>query len=421
MESCEPSVGWPDLKNPVTITRPLCVSNGRNTEPTRHSQLELAVLVNHCLYVSLQAAAGLRCGDILSRNLDLTRRKGNDPDRPDEQVFVRFESLYDARRGIGRVYGRYRAVELPELERWKMDADWLLRTSWTLCRSDEAEREFVWRADKRIREHEHDRAEHKVSAVKRFIKAASLTDLLGRRNIGMVPLLCSATDRSLTARMHEVRGIGRRMDWRAVVLEHYLDQLVAECRLIRRAAQDAFTAHDIFGDKRTQRTLRFRANRMAEYARFLETVNVRTFSRAFAHVSHELLEISDLLHDSADIRDSAPLKQAQPLIGKIYQSMLLLEQQWRLEEILLVVADRLQYGFHLVAKQEELFVQELEDVIRILTTVDTVTGEKVGERFEMNVVPSVVARVRESLECLHCRPVDLQGIRDNLKAACLPI
>ncbi len=419
----EAGVVWPDIKSPILAERPLRIVNGRVDGQTVIPSIKLVVLVNSCLYAVHEDGHGLRAGDILSRNLDLTRRKGGDTTESSERVFVRYKSIYDARRGIGRVYGHYHEIEIPELARWKMDADWLLRTSWMLHRATkEQEEQFVWKAERQIRKHEKDKSEVKLDALLRLFKIQSMIDSLGRRNTAMIPLLCCAIDRSLEARTQQVRGIGRRMDWRAVVLEYVIDQMQTECRAIRRAAQDALQAKDIFGEARTPKTLRGRANRMNEYAQFLKTVQVRTFTRVFAHVISELEEVAELFHDAASKRDRGPLERARQLLGKIYRSMVLLEQHWRLEEVLIVVSSHTHNVEVLSADQIRLFTEELDEVHRTLTNPDPVTGVHIDTDFETDVLPSVIGSVLSCLTNLRGEEgVYLPALYDGLKSACKPI
>ena len=418
----EAAVALPDIRNPATTKRPLCLSDGSGgvlvLEP-----LELMILVNACLYVVYADGQGLRAGDILSRNLNLTRRRGQDPDNLAEQVFIRYGSVFDARRGIGRIQGRYRSVELPELARWRMDADWLLRTSWTLHRAtQEQEAEFVWRADRRIVRHASDVNESKAAARGVFEKVRELKDSRGRRNFPSFPLQLSSADRRLEWRAQEVRGIGRKMDWRAVVLEHLIDQLEHECRMIRRAAQEALNANDIFGPTRTPKTLRMRALRMHEYGAFLREVRVRTFSRAFTHVADELDEVSDLLHAAAEGRDPEPIKRVPRLLRKIYRSMALAEVHWRLQEILLVASDHAHRRVPFSPEQIRLFLGELEDVLRHLTEADSLTGELLGEGFVTDIPLVVSGNIRLArISLLDTGGVNLRAFKEYLDRACAPL
>lgn len=419
----EPAVFWPELKSPVVTTRALSIVSGSSDGVTRISAIELIILVNGCLYVVKNDGFGLRAGDILSRNLDLTRRKGSDPTRQEEQVFIRYQSIYAARRGIGRVYGRYKAIELPELSRWRIDADWLLRRSWTLSRNDPTgDEQFVWRADGRIRQHLGDKAANKVAALTRFMKIATLTDALGRRNTPALALQCSAADRSLEARAQEVRGIGRRMDWRGIVLEHFVDELRSECRVIRRAAQDAFTAKDLFGAERTSKALRVRARRMIEYAEILRGLHVRTFDRVFDHVARELDEASGLLSEAAGKHDATPLDRVRALLGKIYRSMMLVDEHWRLEEILDVVAEHHHRNQPLSDDQKRVFIEELVSVHHALTTEDSLTKQMIGEGFELNVLPVVIGNVvLARTELTNVAGVKPRQLYEFLKRACEPL
>lgn len=418
----ETEVLWPDIKNPATTLRQLSMSDGNSNVRTL-APLALEILVNACLYVVCEDGQGLRAGDILSRNLELTRRHRRDIGNPAEQVFVRYRSVYDARRGIGRVHGRYKTVEIPELATWRMDADWLLRTSWTLHQAAlNEEAEFVWVADRRVRRHQGDQDEHKVLARRVFEKVAGLRDTLGRRNFASFPLQLDKADRALQTRAQEVRGIGRRMDWRAVVLEHVLDQLHRECRMIRRAAQDALGAETIFGDARTPQTLRSRALRMRDYGGVLRGIRFRTFTRAFSHIADELEEASDQLLLVATQNSALSLPRASHLLRKVYRSMVLAELHTRLQEILLVASDHMARKAPLSPAQIHLFREELDRVSRQLAAGDAVTGESLGEGFGTDVLPIVSGNAQLALIALsHTEGPDLPTFKEHLKKACDPV
>lgn len=418
----EVEVVWPDLKNPVTTRRPLSVADGHGGV-TQIGAINLIVLVNMCLYIVAEDAQGLRAGDILSRNLELTRRRGQDSLNLANQMFLRYRSVYDARRGLGRIDGRYKSSEIPELKRWGMDADWLIRASWSLRRDrPDLDAQFMWVADRRVQGHRGDRADLKIGARALFERVTTLRDRLGRRNTPSLPLQLSAADRLLEARAHEVRGIGRRMDWRGVVLEHVLDQLERECRAIRRAAQDALTAKNLFGEERTPKSLRTRANRMGEYAGLLRDLQVRTFDRSFTHIISELEEICELLHDAADRRSADRLERVRELLRKIYDAMVLAEQHWRIQEILLVVADHHHRRAPLSREQIDLFVDEITEIVRALTDPDPITAESIGATFRTDVVPIVRGQLTlAKLDLRNAEGVDTERLYDHLKKASDPI
>ncbi len=419
--STEPRVVLPDVKAPVRVKRSLVVPDGEKGREV--IDVPVTILVNGCLYLVEEDEQGLRAGQILSRNLDLTRHHGRDPTIPEQQVFVVFTGLNAARRGLGRIDDRYRDDEIPELAGWATDADWLLRTSWTLYKAGEKQRaDFYWRANRRRERHVHDRATHKRAAEDRLIKVASETDSRGRRNPSRIPLLCMAIDRSLQARTQEVRGIGRHMDWRVVVLEHVIDDMRRECRKIRRAAQDALTSPEIFADKRTPRTLRTRATRMRAYAESLKELRARPFRRALSHVLEELEQSATLLMEAAERRDTGPLEGVINLLKRIYGSMALAEEHWRIEEILVVVADHHHRRVPLSEAQVHLYHDELTSIHTQLTSPDPITAELIGSGFRQNVLPSVIASVLLSVLCLRdAAHIDLKALHSHLKSACEPI
>lgn len=427
MDWSEPSVHMPDIKIPATTTRPLYIARRDSDDFTRIDAVNLSVLVNNCLYIVMNQGhrhSPLRAGQVLSRNLDLTRQKRLDPSNLSEQVFVVYDSINDARRDIGRVHGRYRAIKIPELDRWRQDVNKFLRISWTLCRVDPVgDAQFVWRAEQRISQHRADRAEHKVRAAGLLSRVASLTDQTGWRNTPTIPLQCMAADRELAARAQEVRGIGRRMDWRAVVLEHYIDQLRSECWAIRRVAQNALIAADIFSDARTPKTLRTRANRMADYVEFLREVQVRTFSRVFTHVAEELEETCGLLYDAADRRSSTDsLERVRALLSKIYRSMVFIDEHWRLQEILVVVEEHHHRQQPFSWEQIDMFAEELNSIHRTLTTVDPITGDHIDKGFSTDVLPVVLGgTVLARTDLLSTSGVHLQHLYEHLKMACEPL
>lgn len=256
----------PELKKPVHITQTVVVCE--SGQEHRAVLLKLTVLIPKCLFLVYEDTDGLRAGQVLSRNLDLTRESGLDPSISEQQIFVVYHSLFDAARAFGRIFPRYREREIPELASWESDADWMMRQSWTIDQAGPNEQaKFVARAEERVSRHAHDRNPDKVAARERTTQAKKLEDKTGRRNTGRIPLICGAVERGLQRRTQAVRGIGRRMDFRAVVIEHYLDQLRAECFGIRRAAQSALLTKKVFEPgSRTAPEMRKLAARMVAYA-----------------------------------------------------------------------------------------------------------------------------------------------------------
>ncbi len=413
---------WPDLHNPQIIERTLVLSLSK--KDNRVVTVRVVVLIGRCLYLVHEKQDGLREGQVLSRNLELTREIGYNPDLDAEQVFIVYDSLFDARRAFSRINPQYREVEIPELVNWKWDADWLLRQSWTLDEADSQRRsQFVLRAGDRANKHARDRNQEKVAAQGRTRRVALETDVTGRRNIGRIPLMCGAIERGLQRRVQSVRGIGRRMDWRAVVVEHYLDQLRQECFLLRRCAQSALITKAIFEPgSRSAPAMRKLAMRMAHYATQLATIRARPFNRTFRHASHELTEASRLLTLAADAREGTYANLAKAQLATTYRSMCLLEQHWRIEDILTTVSTLFHRRKKLQTDQVVMMKDELIDVLGHLERPDPHTGELIHAGFKRpDTVEDTMLRLRSCIALLSQESIKLKDLRIQLKAACRPL
>jgi len=139
----EPDVRWPDLEKPVVIKRDLVLVLHQKTSKKSDlivcADISLEVLVNGCLYVVAEDSDHLRRGQVLSRNLDLTRKHSGSLQDQASHCFIRFDGVNDARRGIGRIDGRYRRVESPDLTEWRKQLDWMMRQAWSLHKDEAVE------------------------------------------------------------------------------------------------------------------------------------------------------------------------------------------------------------------------------------------------------------------------------------------
>ncbi len=413
---------FPDLKNPTYATQTLVVCQAKQEHRT--ITLSVIVLVPSCLFLVEKDVEGLRAGQILSRNLELTRESGLDPDVVEQQIFVVFNSLFDASRAFGRIDPRYRTREIPELRSWETDADWMMRQSWTIDQvGPDEEAKFVARADERAARHLKDRNKGKVLARDRTAQAGSIEDKTGRRNSGRIPLLCGSVERGLQKRTQAVRGIGRRMDWRAVVVQHYLDQLRSECFAIRRAAQSALLTKKIFEPgSRSAPEMRKLAERMTSYAQTLKTLCARPFTRRFTHVARELEEASKLLVESASMRNGASADLAKTQLEITYRSMCLFEEHWRIEEMLATASHCLHDKQSLTQHQVTVMHSEQEQILDRLTHPEPVTGSLIHEGFKRpDTVEDAVLHLRSCIEDLKTVPLDLKQFVAHLKAVCKPL
>ncbi len=425
----EPRVVWPSLDRPIHIERDLVFvqgrANGTEGEKKFLTAVALEVLVNGSLYVVIREGHGLRKGQVLSRNMKLTEVGDGDRHDPSSHHFIRYDDVYNARRALGRLHGNYKRAEVPSLRGWSSQLNWMMEMSWTLHKAGEGDKnQFVWVAEQLIDQHGRVRDSNKVSAIGRTRKAGTKTDATGRVNTGMIPLLCSAANRSLTRRIQAVRGIGRRMDWRAVVLEAYIDQLREQSQVIGRAAKQRLASAHVFGDKRTKGSVERHANRMRSYAERLGQIHARPFSRAFMHVGAELLLGASSMSYAAETLDSDRMEESAAILRRIYRSMKMLEYHSRLEEILVLVAEAHHRGVEVEGRTLTLCIEELSRVHSLLTQNDSFTGESLEEGFRN----SVLARVVSSMQL--ARLALLHGVADgesktsvaykNLKEACAP-
>jgi len=425
--TCEPSVEWPDPERPVVISRALTLIKDKE-EPSVFMNVKLEVLVNGVLYLVLEDRDGLRRGNVLSKNRQLTKKHGGSEERPLSHCFICYDNVNDARRGIGRLDGTYRLLEIPNLREWQDRLDWIMQRSWTLHRvGDEEQQRYAWFAAQTVEEHRSVRDERKVHALQKTRATVSILDRLNRRNPGRIPLMVSSADLSLVRRTQAVRGIGRRMEWRGVVLEAYIDRLRAKCREIQRAVQQKLSSDSVFSEKRTPRTVRLCSERMSAYSEHLRTLGARPFSRAFEHAAADLGQAARYLHEAAEERSGDKIEQAKGLLHRVYRSMRMLEFHWRLEEVLVVVAAAHHRGKELSGSELVLATEELASIHSRLNAHEELTGEPFEHGFERHILPRVLPLVHQARGALmNVRHGKSNGTSytsvayGHLKAACAP-
>lgn len=338
-EKLEPDVRWPDILKPVVIERDLILLL-KSDHCVAVVGIKLEVLVNGCLYIVVtEDYNGIRRGEILSRNLKETKKRGGSLEDPRSHVFIRYSDINAARRGIGRIDGTYRKVETPNLSEWRKQLDQMMRLAWTLHRVDGPEEKFEWIAEQAVYKNKRVVDEKKVQAHKKTVKAASKKDKLDRHNTGMIPLLCGAADDRLFGRIQTIRGIGRRMDWRGVVLENYIDQMRSKCQEIQRDVEQKLSSDTLFGDKRTTQRVRHSASDMHGYAKHLRMFNVRPFMHALAHAADDLESAATRMDEAATNANASKMEDVGCILRRIYRSMRLLELHSHLEEVLVIVAE----------------------------------------------------------------------------------
>ncbi len=435
----EPDVQFPDLEKPVIVTRPLCVvrtEDGKKKATYNFlKEVRVEVLVNERLYVVCEDTGSLRRGNVLSRRMDLTVKEFGTIGAgiAASHCFMVFDGVNHARRGLGRIDERYKKVESPELSEWQKQLNWMMRKAWTLHRDTETGvNEYRVVGGALQLRHGSVRNAKKVDALKKTAKATSLKDSLGRRNSGMAPLLTMNAEDKLAARAEDIRGIGRHMTWRESVLENYIDQLRVKCLEIQGAVEHRLVSDTVFGSKGTPVNLRLSADRMVAYADLLLTLNARPFTRALAHASEDLQTAAMHMKLAANIPKTERLydvnvEYAKEFLRRVYRSMRLLEYHWRLEEVLVIVAEAFHRKATVGSDQLDKCIEEVGEVHRLLKLDDEFTKEPLDKGFKWKNLPQVQTYLEIAFLAIEQQDADPKNFihattaYEYLKAACYPI
>jgi len=411
---------WPDPWEPAYITRSLTLAR-KDQDPLVINQIRLIVLVNRCLYLVAEDVHGLRSGQVLARNLALTRRRGGSRDEPETEQFIRFETLNTARRGVSKI-DPGQGVEQADLSDWLKDFDWMVRTSWTLhLGGPQEDAEYVAVAEQAAQSHARVRNEDKVGAVAQTEQAASLIDSIGRRNTGCLPLVCFKGERQLHRRIQSMRGIGRRMSWREVVLMHYIDRLREIAKQVRRDAEQRWKSSPISGPTRRPSKLLQESTRMRYEANQLRKLVGRPFDRNFKNVADDLEEAAQQMLDAAAARDPALIEQVKATLRKIFRSSRLLTFHWDLEELLIAISTHRVMGHELTPQQRRQWYNEVDRIHQLLMRNESVTSEPWEMGYRRSVLPRVVGQLHLAKVNLAQKNLNLEGAYEHLKDACAPL
>lgn len=393
--------------------------------------MRLIELIAGCLYeippqragAGLEQIKELRAGKILSRNLKVSKRmNGGTLEEEGQQCFISYDGVYKARRGLGRADRRGQGSEIPDLQRWDGTFETLMRTSWELRRSGEDERaQFVLVAVQSAQAHERVLDEDKRRALSRTLQTVSLKD-----RPECIPLVCFAGHNRLIARIQAVRGIGRRMSLRELVLEHTIDRLREICREVSISQEYRLRKPWMApGPKRTPRLVRQEAERLEDAARRLRLIGLRPLNRSFVRAANDLAEAARLLREAAAGRNGDTIDCAREVIGRVYRSMRQLECHWQLEEILSLLASLRDRGETLSPSQQLAWHEELRLVHRRLTTVDRLTGKRLEDGFVHPVLHRVVPHVHLAdvhlMRSLRDGGPNLEKVYEELRTACEPL
>lgn len=403
---------WPDPQEPKIITRDLTVLRNRRRrvkkneskpEPLVLRGVKLIELIPHCLYEvpidcheTAEGVRELRAGCILSRNLKLSERLNSGPVEEDvKQCFISYDGVYKARRGVGHADRRYRSREIPANKRLAGSLDELVRASWELHKVDEDGHEaFVLIAVQAAKRYGKPIDGTKVAAQKRTLQAGTLIDTKGRFNPSRIPLICFAGENKIASRIQAVRGIGRRMSFREVVLEHYIDRLREIVQDVSRSQQHRLREEWLAPSlKRTPKLVRQEAERLEDASKRLRTIVTRPFSRSFTRSADDLDAAAQLLREAANGRNGNTILNAKELIGQVFRATIQLDCHWRLEEVLLQLGILEDRGDQLEASRQLMWHDELRAVHKILVRVELTTGKRLEHGFKGPVLQRVIPHV----------------------------
>lgn len=404
----EPRVIWPELDSPVIVIRDITimhssVGSSKKRKPTLIQDIELEVLVNNALYVARQEAQGIRKGQILSRNMKLTKDLKRDTSIVSQHVFQRFDSINDVRRAYSRINPKYNLVTIPSMRDWIIQSDYLQKAFWVLSEANSFENsDYVW-------------APYQLDL--ELEDQARLKQKSALRKRGMSPP-SSWRSREFVSKMHHLRGVGRRMQWRAVVLETYLDQLHSKCREIRTYSKNKLDSSELFGTDRTTRRALKHAADIHRLSKALKAIHVRPFSRALNNVSLDLEEVAGFIKQAVKKLDPTFMDGANTTLRRVYRSIVLLEQHWLLEEILLIIAWYKHTKQSVPQANKILISNQLEEIFHLLTKEDLFTGECLEKGFR-NKMLEVVIRHLQLARCeFHNDEINTNEIYKHVKAAC---
>jgi hypothetical protein len=398
----EPRVIWPNLSNPVIIRRDLTImvsAKGSNKkEPVLIENIKLEILVNNTLYVARENVGGVFVGHILSRNMGLTAKVQQNLALRQDHVFQQFRSINDLRRAYSRINPKYHLLSHYEAKHVSGSNFDLENMSWVLsnmCSEDGVG--FIW---------------HPAQLDLNLVVSNSS---VSSREISPKILKRS---REYLQGIHRLRGVGRMMEHRAVVLEVYLAQLHEKCISIRSYVMELLNSNELFGHSRTNSLVRKAVENVDRYSNEVHQISIRPFKRSLSYVVLDLQEASHLMSSAADQLNASMMTSAGDALRRVYRSMILLQQHWVLEEILLIVAWYQNQKQVISSQRIEFIHKRLVGVYDVLTRADVFTGQRLDEGFRHQILESVVGRL-VLVKSEFCKSsLNLKEVYKQLKYAC---
>lgn len=391
--------------------------------------LRLQVLIPHAMYLVLEDGYGLKSGQVLMRNLEMMRRLGRANVRYGKQVFVRYDNLFDAFRAMSRLNPTYKAEEIPAMEALQRDSDELMEITWSLEVSDAVKRqEYEVRAWEAIKPHQNVVNLNKVDARDQLVRATNLKDRRGRFNPHRLPLMLLSVDVAVWKRIREARGIGHRMDFRAMVLELYIHKLNEMIERTRLDLKQLLRPAGVFypGPNRRPSKVLEVVNRVRMTQKHLLTLAARPFEHVFQNVAKDLEEAAYLMEEAAKDSDPIKMDEAKLYIHRSYRSLVLFQRGYLIQEVLATVAA---IHHRKQAWLEGTFPEArdiLASIVAELSANESFTNEPIEQGFRRPIVERVNVHLQAALGRLEMLETDphsskhLAELHKQLKLAVAP-
>lgn len=396
----------------------------RGHKPQRFAA-KLRMLVPSSVYVIEDVPDGIqgwKSGQILIRNLELTERvKGKDVVY-DDQVFVRYDNVYDAWRAMSRLNPQYRGNEIPDMNACLADSDRLTELDWELKpTTTEAGIQYQLIAHQVTKKIGRPRNAHKKRALQKMHAAMKMVDVSGRFNAGRLPLMHLSMDTALWKRIRQARSIGHRMDFRAAVLELFIAELVEATTTAQRDLKHLLRKNGLFYRLRQPSEVRRAVQTLSQSAEQLSHIAVRPFSHVFQNCVDDMQAAVVFMNMAANERDSIQLDFAKIVLNRAYRSLELLKGSFILQEALATVAS-------FVYQHKELSSETIMDIRDTIFSVDFLygkldefTGEAHDHGFHTPIVERAQKHMHEARQELNNQETGYtKKVRDALKAALAP-
>ncbi len=356
---------------------------------------KLRVLVPSSVYVIEVVPDGMlgwKPGQILIRNLELTERVKGKGVAYDDQVFMRYDNLFDAWRAMSRLNPRYRGKEIPDMDACLTNTDRLTELAWELKpTTSDVGVQYQLTAHAVAQKMGRPRNAHKKHALTKTQKAMRMQDARGRFNAGRLPLMHLSIDVALWKRIRDARGIGHRMDFRAAVLELFIAKLVDATTTAERDLKHLLRKNGLFYRVRKPSEVRRAAQTLSQSSAQLERLIVRPFSHVFQNCVLDMRSAVTFMNKAADDRDPGQLDHAKVALNRAYRSLELLKGSFILQEALATVAS-------IVYQRKEMSDATASDLLDTLFSLDYLsakTDEFTHEAFEHGFRTPILERVQE--------------------------